>query len=93
MKNPLSKYVPCLQVERVYKFLKEFLWKPKVKQPGFFKRVMKLFDVENLFSIRRAYLWFISESIDDEKLIKPYFDELPFLEKIIISKSFLIQNY
>lgn len=54
---------------------------------------MKLFDVENLFSIRRAYLWFISESIDDEKPVKPYFDELPFLEKIIIFKLFLIQNY
>lgn len=54
---------------------------------------MKLFDVENLFSIRRAYLWFISESIDDEKPVKPYFDELPFLEKIIILKLFLIQNY
>lgn len=54
---------------------------------------MKLFDVENLFSIRRTYLWFISESIDDDKLVKPYFDELPFLEKIIIFKSFLIQNF
>lgn len=54
---------------------------------------MKLFDVENLFYIRRAYLWFISESIDDEKPVKPYFDELPFLEKIIIFKLFLIQNY
>lgn len=39
----------------------------------FFKRIMKLFDVENLFSIRRAYLWFISENIDDEKTGKTVF--------------------
>lgn len=54
---------------------------------------MKLFDVEKLFFSRRAYLWFISENIDDDKLVKPYFGELPFLEKIIIFKSFLIQNF
>lgn len=54
---------------------------------------MKLFNVENPFPIRRAYLWFISESIDDEKLVKPHLNELPFFEKILVFKSFIIQSY
>lgn len=51
---------------------------------------MKLFDVENLFFIRCVYLWFIFESIDDDKFVKLYFDEFFFFEKIIIFKLFFI---